>query len=194
MKDKVTLFFDSVAENWDSTNHLDSGVLEKIIDIAGVSANKTVLDVGCGTGVLIPFFLKRQVRHITALDISEKMLHKAKKKYHDSDILYVCSDILSFGSNETFDCVVAHNAFPHFLRQHETVEKLKALTSCGGTLTVAHSISRSDVLKCHENVPEISVELPEAQTLADMFGDDFEKFTVISDEKCYIVSATKKKK
>lgn len=192
MKDKVALFFDSLAENWDDTNILDSAVLEKIIDIAGISENKRVLDAGCGTGVLIPFFLKRKVSHITAVDISEKMIRKAKEKYPDKEISFICSDILSFDSDEKFDCVMVHNAFPHFLNQEKAIEKLKDLTSCGGTLTVAHSISRSAVLKCHKNVPEISVELPNAQAVADMFGDDFEDFTVISDERSYVVSATRK--
>ena len=193
MKDKVARFFDSVADNWDNTNDLDFEVLEKIADIAEISEGKSVLDVGSGTGVLIPFFLKRKVSHVTALDISEKMLQIAEKKYSGENVSFVCSDILSFCCNEKFDCVMVHNAFPHFLSQKEAMEKLKSLTDCGGTLTIAHSISRNDVLKCHETVPEISVELPEAQVVAEMFGDDFEKFTVISDEKSYIVSATRKK-
>lgn len=193
MEDKVALFFDSVAEDWDVKNNLDSEVLEKITDISGASENKTVLDAGCGTGVLIPFFLKRKVGHVTALDISEKMLRIAQRKYSDKRISFVCSNILSFNPDEKFDCVMVHNAFPHFLSQRQSIEKLKELTDYGGTLTIAHSISRDAVLRCHENVPEISVELPKAQTVADMLGDEFEKFTLISDEKCYIVSAARKK-
>lgn len=193
MKDKVACFFDSAAENWDKINHPDPAILEKITDIVGVSENCSVLDAGCGTGVLFPFFLKRNVKEITAVDVSENMLRGAQRKYPDKRITFVCRDIALFSCPRTFDCVLVHNAFPHFLRQKEAVEKLKELTSPGGRLTIAHSISRADVLRCHMDKPDISAELPEAQAIAEMFGDGFEDFTVISDEKCFIVSAVKKK-
>ena len=193
MKDKVAAFFDSVAENWDKTNDADPAVLEKIADIAAVAEKKTVLDVGCGTGVMFPVYLGRDPARITAVDISENMLFIAEKKYRNEKISFVCSDIAAFPGSEKFDCVVAHNAFPHFLRQKEALERLKDLTAPGGTLTIAHSISREDVIKCHENVPDVSIILPEAEALAAAFGDGFENFTVLSDEKCYIVSAAKKK-
>lgn len=192
MKDKVALYFDSIAGNWDKRSNPPFEILEKIADIAGISEGKTVLDVGCGTGVMTPVFLKRNVKHITALDISQKMLDAAKEKYGDKRISFICGDISSFVCEDNFDCVIVHNAFPHFLRQKEALENLEHLTKKGGTLTVAHSISRAEVLKCHENVPEISVKLPEAHMLGEMLGSGFEKFTIISDDRIYIVSATRR--
>lgn len=194
MKDNVARFFDSTAKDWDKINKPASEILEKIADIAGISENLSVLDVGCGTGVMFPFYLKRNVKSLTAVDVSEEMLRIAQKKFPGESISFVQSDIVNFDDGKRYDCVITHNAFPHFLRQREATEKLKALTSPGGTLTVAHSISRENVLKCHENIPDISLELPEARTLADMFGEEFEAFTILSDEKCYIVSARKKEK
>ncbi len=193
MDNQVALFFDSVAGGWDNTNAPDAAILEMIADISGAAPDKSVLDAGCGTGVMFPLYLSRNVKQITAVDISEKMLMRARKKYPSDNISFVCCDILYFDCDNTFDCVIVHNAFPHFIRQSESLEKLKKLTAAGGRLTIAHSISRADVLKCHENIPDVSVELPEACELAAMFGEDFENFTVVSDERCYIVSAEKKK-
>lgn len=193
MKDKVAAFFDSAAENWDKANDADPAVLEKITDIAGVSEQKSVLDVGCGTGIMLPLYLGRRAGRITAVDISENMLGIAEKKFPCFGIDFVCADIVSFPCEEKFDCVITHNAFPHFLEQEKALARLKALTAPGGRLTIAHSISREDVIKCHENVPDISFVLPEASVLAESFGDGFENFTVISDDICYIVSAAKKK-
>lgn len=193
MKNKVALFFDAAAKTWDEKGGPDPAILEKIADIAGITENVTVLDAGCGTGVMFPVFLKRNAAAITGVDVSENMLKAAAEKISDERITLVCRDIAELSAGHGFDCVLTHNAFPHFLRQKEALEKLKDLTLPGGTLTVAHSISRQAVLDCHKNVPEISAELPEADALAAMFGDGFERFTVISDEKCFIVSAVKKK-
>lgn len=193
MNDNVAGFFDSAAKDWDKTNKPEPEILEKIADIAGISEKRSVLDVGCGTGVMFPLYLKRNVKSLTAVDVSEEMLRVAQKKFPEERISFVQSDIVDFDTDEQFGCVITHNAFPHFLRQREATEKLKALTSPGGTLTVAHSISRENVLKCHENIPDISLELPEAHTLAAMFGEEFEDYTILSDEKCYIVSARKKR-
>ena len=193
MADKVAEFFDAAAEGWDEKSRPDPAILEKIADVAGVSADKTVLDAGCGTGVMFPVYFGRNVRSVTAVDVSRNMLREAKKKYPDRGVTFVCADIAEFSPEQGFDCVVVHNAFPHFLRQREAMDNLCALTAPGGTLTVAHSISRDAVLQCHRAVPDISRHLPEAQTVAKMFGADFGSFTVISDEKCFIVSAVKRR-
>lgn len=192
MNDKIAAFFDNAAKNWDETSRSDPLILERIAEIAGVCENCSVLDAGCGTGVMFPHYLKRNVREITAVDLSQNMLDEARRKFPSAPITFVCLDAARFDPGRTFDCVTVHNAFPHFSDPDETLRRLAALTSPGGTLTVAHSISREKVLQCHENVPEISFELPEADVLAKRFGTDFENFTIISDETCYIVSAVKK--
>lgn len=193
MADKVAEYFDAAAEGWDKKSRPDPAILEKIADVACISADKTVLDAGCGTGVMFPVYFGRNVRSVTAVDVSPNMLREAEKKYPGHGVSFVCSDVADISTEKVFDCVVVHNAFPHFLRQREAMDKLRELTAVGGTLTVAHSISRAAVLQCHRAVPDISLRLPEAQTVAEMFGEDFGSFTVISDDKCFIVSAVKNK-
>lgn len=193
MKNKAEIYFDKAAETWDQTNKADPTILERIADIAGIAGHSTVLDAGCGTGVMFPLYLRRGVKKLTAVDISEKMLDCAKRKYPKEEIEFVHCDITDFSPERTFDCVMVHNAFPHFLRQREAVERLKALTSPGGTLTIAHSISREAVLNCHRHIPEISEELPTVGVLTEMLGSCFEDVTAVSDGSCFIVSAKKKK-
>ena len=50
-----------------------AAIIGKILDGAGVAAGKDVLDVACGTGVLFPDYLQRQVGSLTAIDISPEM-------------------------------------------------------------------------------------------------------------------------
>ena len=58
-KNEVIAFFDSWAPGWDAGMVCDDRVIDTILDNAGVHAHSKVLDVACGTGVLIPYYLGR---------------------------------------------------------------------------------------------------------------------------------------
>ena len=51
-----------------------------ILDNACVGAGSRVLDVACGTGVLTPDYLARDVASVTAVDISPEMIRRARDK------------------------------------------------------------------------------------------------------------------
>ena len=59
--DKKTVkdFFDNLAKDWDSFEQPNSAVIEKILDYADIRSGCSVLDVACGTGILFPYYLKR---------------------------------------------------------------------------------------------------------------------------------------
>ena len=112
--DKMKDFFNNLAEDWD--NH-SKGVLEKIesiLQIAELKDNSKILDIACGTGVLEEFLLSHNPNSILAVDLSEKMIEKAKSKYDDSRIKFLCENIFNI-KDEKFDFIIIYNAFPHFL-------------------------------------------------------------------------------
>lgn len=47
-------------------------VIRTILDNAGIRAGVDVLDVACGTGVLFPDYLARDVHSVTGVDIARK--------------------------------------------------------------------------------------------------------------------------
>jgi demethylmenaquinone methyltransferase/2-methoxy-6-polyprenyl-1,4-benzoquinol methylase len=49
----------------------------------------SVLDVACGTGVLFPDYLARNVKSVTGIDLSPAMIDVAKVKYSDPRITLV---------------------------------------------------------------------------------------------------------
>ena len=67
-KADVIAFFDRCAPEWDADMIRNEPVIQTILDNAGVCAGIDVLDVACGTGVLIPDYLKRSVRSVTGND------------------------------------------------------------------------------------------------------------------------------
>lgn len=80
-KRDVISFFDRCAPSWDAEMIRNDEVIEKILDGAKVEAGKTVLDVACGTGVLIPDYLERNVASVLGVDISPEMIRIAREKY-----------------------------------------------------------------------------------------------------------------
>ena len=47
-------FFNTCAENWDSIRNTNPQTLEKLMELADIPAGANILDVGSGTGVLLP--------------------------------------------------------------------------------------------------------------------------------------------
>ena len=80
-KNDVIEFFDRLAGQWDKDMVRNENIICQILDNAKVSEGKDILDVACGTGVLIPDYLARNVKTVTAIDISPEMVKIAKKKF-----------------------------------------------------------------------------------------------------------------
>ena len=78
-------YFDKAADTWDEkflTPKLSS-FLEKFVPQFGITSGQHVLDIGTGTGVLVPYLSKAvgPEGSVVALDFSEKMVNQCKTKY-----------------------------------------------------------------------------------------------------------------
>ena len=188
-RQKIIEYFDQRAEGWDAGLKRSDEIIGIILDNAGVSAGCDVLDVACGTGVLIPDYLERDAASVTAVDISSKMAEIARGKFPDERVEVICGDALEVSYGRLFDSIIIYNAFPHFIDKEETIRKLAAFLKPDGILTVAHGMSRERIMQRHGNVPdEISSVLPPAEELASIFSRYLEVTAVISDERMYQVA------
>ena len=52
---KDMAFFDNCADTWDSIRFTNPQILKQLLTLANIPAGSTVLDVGSGTGVLLPY-------------------------------------------------------------------------------------------------------------------------------------------
>ena len=103
-----------------------------------------VLDVACGTGVLIPDYLERNVKKCVAVDLSERMIEVAKRKFGEYDnVEFLCADAEQYDFSELFDSIVIYNAFPHFVNRKLLFENLSKFLKTGARITVAHGIIRA---------------------------------------------------
>ncbi len=193
-KKEVSSFFDSLADSWDKDMIKIQWKTDKILDVAKVTAGKNILDVACGTGVLIPDYLKRNVKKCVAVDISERMIEIAKSKFGGCEnVEFLYADAEQYCFSEKFDCVVIYNAFPHFADREQLFKNLSKALKKGGRITIAHGMSREALLKHHSgNAEKVSTVLPEADELSKTMNNYFDTDTVISTDEIYIVSGEKR--
>lgn len=188
LKEDVIEFFDRYALNWDTEMIRDDRIINIILENALVSEGKEVLDVACGTGVLVPDYLARKVKSVTAVDISPNMVQIARSKFHQENVNILCADIETAEFAHKFDCIVVYNAFPHFPEPENLIRVLASHLKPGGTLTVAHGMSRAQIDKCHTGAAKnVSNGLMTENELANIFKSYLQVIKKVSNEEMYQV-------
>ncbi len=189
-KKDIISFFDHFAPDWDKMNEQSSQVIEQILDNSGICENTRVLDVACGTGVLFPYYIERNAI-VTGIDISSEMVKIAKEKHPQINV--ICGDAENISFNKKFDVIMIFNAFPHFPTPEKLIENLSKHLKSGGRISIAHGASREDINRCHEGKASvISQTLPAANELKKLLTPLFDIDIMISDNKMYQVSGTKR--
>ena len=191
-KNEVVAFFDALAPTWDADMVISDLIVSTIMDNAGVDKGSRVLDVACGTGVLIPYYLNRQVASVTGIDISPAMIEIARSKFPSSEVNFICADAETWKGAQKFDSIVIYNAFPHFSDPDKLFENLSSMLAEGGRLTVAHGMGREKVNAHHSgSASRVSNGLPAAGDMAKLMGRYLRIRTVISDSDMYQVCGVK---
>ncbi|MBR5742103.1 MAG: class I SAM-dependent methyltransferase [Firmicutes bacterium] len=190
-KNAVIEFFNRLAPEWDADMERNEDVIRTILDNACVREGADVLDVACGTGVLFPDYLARRVGSLTGIDISPEMAKRAKAKF--PEVTVIAGDAEEYPVGREFDVVMIYNAFPHFPDPARAVEKLARLVKQGGRFSIAHGMSR-DAINAHHSgaARDVSNGLPEADELAKLFEPWFDVDVVISNDRMYQVTGTKR--
>ena len=189
---EVIEFFDRLAPGWDAEMIRNDEIINTILDNSGVTAGKDILDVACGTGVLISDYLKRGVSSVTGIDISPRMAEIAREKFPQKAVTILCGDVEETDFGKQFDCIVVYNAFPHFPNPERLIARLASLLKPGGTLTVAHGMSREKIdAHHHGSASHVSNGLMSAEDLAAIFSKQLVVTTVLSDERMYQVTGRK---
>jgi len=189
---EIATFFDRRASAWDTQRQPDESIVNAILDIAGIRTGTTVLDVGCGTGVLFPYYLARGASQITGVDLSSGMIARAAGKFAGPHVRLICAD----ATTTTFSphaCCMVFNALPHFISPETLVTSLAGSLLPGGRLTIAHGESRRYINNHHvSRAPEVSHGLIPAAVLAGFFEACFTVDAVVDSDEFYAVSGTLK--
>lgn len=186
-------FFDCCADTWDDS--CDGACMEKIraiVTMAGVHAGSRVIDIACGTGVLFSEMLTRDPEKILGVDLSDRMIAHAGKKFSDSRLELVASDV--FQVKETgFDVAMIYSAYPHFPDRRMLAEHVSSLLKPGGRFMVAHSEGRDAINGHHmgKQVSQLSWTLRPVWEEAKEFSSCFSIDILVDTDDIYIFSGVK---
>jgi len=159
----IRKYFNQSAARWDEiASERDVTRLKRMARRLNITPGSTVLDVGTGTGVFIPFLLNELGKdgRIIALDFAEKMLERARAKGFNGNIDYLCADVTNIPLNdEIFDIVVCYSSFPHFQDKPRALAEMNRVIKSGGRLLICHTSSRTTINGVHRQIPVVTNDI-----------------------------------
>ena len=165
--------------------------LERIVASAEIARDDNVLDVGSGTGILVPLIQKYEPARLFACDLSEAMLRQLKKHYPDVEA--IVSDIRELALPDLFLDVVFINAcYPNIVDKVGAFTNLGRMTRPAGRMVISHPLGKTFIDSLREEVPfplDDFPEKPEAEILFKSFGFGIKEF--LDDPELYILVVTK---
>lgn len=154
-------FFDNISKEWDNIIEVNKEKINTLLSKLDIKENERVLDVGTGTGVLIPFIKKLNKNgYIRGVDFSNGMLEVARKKYkHIQNLDFEIIDVENEVIKEKYNKIILYSMFPHLENKTKTIKTLvKNNLSENGKLMIAHSNSREFLNNMHKEKNEVVSE------------------------------------
>ena len=196
-------YFNEQANTWDERFHTPnlSSFLEKLVPQFGLEAGQNILDVGTGTGVLIPYLIQAvgPAGSVTAIDYSENMIQICKTKHsHLKNISVELKNIEEDAfPTESFDAVICFGIFPHLENKEKALRNMNRILKLGGTLIIAHALSSKELKAHHNNASSVVVHdvLPEEAEMKQLLEQTgFTEISIKDEPGCYLCLAHKSRK
>ena len=186
-------FFDEMAPKWDSMEVKSyPAKINEILDKVTVPEGGQILDLGTGTGVLVPYLSERvgDRGHVVAVDGSSGMLAEARRKFGDlANVEFLQADFEEDLIDGQFDRIMLYCVYPHLKTPHDTLKWLRKVNlKPGGKIVIAFPNDENFVNHIHGDVEAHSHLLPPARVLADelaLVGFNIEY--AYSDPERYVV-------
>ena len=117
--------------------------------------SKVILDFGCGDGSDTEMFLKKGVKRIDGVDISQAMIAIAKQKYHgvkNVTFIKVRGIKLPF-KNTSFDFVFSHFVLHYIKDTKKQFKEISRVMKRGATFIAVFNCLTTDIKKINKKVP-----------------------------------------
>jgi demethylmenaquinone methyltransferase/2-methoxy-6-polyprenyl-1,4-benzoquinol methylase len=190
--------FNSLAETWDEKTHHDMKKLRLMLDLLYIKEDDTILDVGTGTGILLPLLLEKTAgKNISAIDGAEKMIEMAQKKFSSSGITFIAADVLEYPFNKnSFDHIICYSVFPHLEEKSILFERFASFLKPGGFLSIFHSSSKEHIngIHVHAHHHELNSDylFPANNYVSLLNGNNLKEEIIIDNEEMFMICARKR--
>lgn len=98
--------------------------------------NKSVLDIGCGTGYGSKIIAEKS-GEVLGIDLSGEAIKYCRDKYKGSNLTYLQADALTFVPNKKFDIVIAFQVIEHIKDLAGFINKLRSIVKQGGKIIIS---------------------------------------------------------
>lgn len=189
-------FFNKLADRWDEEDTVSPEKYRRIISEANIKKGHNILDVGTGTGVLIPYILEMEKEvNIFVIDFAERMIEKLKEKNFPSNVKPFVMDIRkTIFKDNFFDRIVVNSCYPHFEEKPSVLREIYRILKEGGLFIISHPTGRKFVNELHERSHQIIKEdvikdIPYLKKFIEPFG--FKLTKGIDEDDFFLLSFIK---
>lgn len=198
-------FFNEHAEKWidmwykdeTSGDHDKHGKdFERLFSLLPLKAGDRVLDVGCGTGILVPYVLDRigTAGMLFELDYAEKMIETNRKLHREPNISFLVAEAESAQLEDaSCDVIICFSCFPHFHDKKKAMANLSRILKSEGIIAVSHFESSEGIKKHHGSCHAVMHDhLPDKSDMYALFQKEGLKIDLFIDEPGFYFTRAKK--
>jgi len=186
-------FFDRAVDVFEPP--LPEGVperLERIVAAACIVVGDTVLDVGSGTGILLPLIERYGPVKVYACDLSGAMLERLKQHFPYAETLQGDARDLTLPDG-CIDVVFMNAVYPNIVDKAGTFSTMNRVMKAGARMVISHPMGKSFITLIRQGSPFHLDDFPErgeAEALMEAHG--FEVTAFVDEAELYILAAVKR--
>lgn len=172
---------------------------KRLLDLADIKPGAAVLDLGCGSGVMVPYVLDRigSDGSLQEVDYAEQMIEVNRRLHDDPRVSFTVAGVEELDVPAgSFDAAFCFSCFPHFHDKAGALQVLFRALKPGGKLMVAHFDSSADINDHHRKhecvMHDFLPEETEMRKLLEQTGFTVGRF--IDETGFYYVEAVRQAK
>ena len=163
--------------------------LEKIVANGRINKGDTVLDVGSGTGILVPIIKKYKPGRVNACDLSRRMLEQLRNNYPYAKT--ILGDVRHLELPEhSIDVTFLNACYPNIVDKAGAFSNISRMMKAKGRLVISHPLGKAFIVSLQKRTAYPLDEFPgetEAGALLKPLGFDIEAF--VDEPELYILVA-----
>ena len=163
--------------------------LDRIVASADIVKGDVVLDLGTGTGILVPIIQEYDPEKIFACDLSDAMLTRLKEQYAYAQTLLADARDLALPDG-SIDVIFMNACYPNIVDKRATFANISRMMKQGGRMIISHPMGKSFIDLIKDRAPFPLDDFPDksrAGKLLRPFGFEIEEF--VDEPKLYIMKA-----